>query len=209
MDRRGFMGLMGVALAGAVGCRSNPSAEVINDNRKDMVGTTAAGAETYKPLIDESLGKLLARHSTASGVQPTAAGPAPAKRICFVGLENKSSEELGDFKEQIIQIIDTKINNSGVFMQISSRYAAAGLQSARLRPDELFIPANQRKFLTVMESQGQPFDYLLFATVTSGTTQGNGQRQKDYMLTLELVDIRTGSPDKESATLRKGYRDGH
>ena len=209
MDRRGFMGLMGVALAGAVGCRSNPSAEVISDNRKDMVGTTAAGAETYKPLIDESLGKLLSRHSTASGVQPAAAGPAPAKRICFVGLENKSSEELGDFKEQIIQIIDTKINASGVFMQISSRYAAAGLQSARLRPDELFLPANQRKFLTIMESQGQPFDYLLFATVTSGTTQGNGQRQKDYMLTLELVDIRTGSPDKESATLRKGYRDGH
>lgn len=205
MDRRGFLGLMGAVLAGSAGCRSNPSAEVITDNRKDMVGTTAAGAETYKPLIDESLGKLLARHATVGGVQ-TVSGPAPAKRICFVGLENKSSEELGDFKEQIIQIIDTKINTSGVFMQVSNRYASAGLQKARLRPDELFIPANQRKFLQIMESDGQPFDFLLFATVTSGTTMGNNTKQKDYMLTLELVDIRTGSPDKESATLRKGYK---
>ena len=60
-----------------------------------------------------------------------------------------------------------------------------------------------------MENQGQPFDYLLFAVLTSGTTQGNGQSQKDYMLTMELVDIKTGHFEKENATLRKGYHRGH
>lgn len=205
MDRRAFFGLTGLALTGLAGCRSGPSAEVISHDKKDMVGTTAAGAETYKPLIDESLGKLLARHSAATGVQAVG-GPAPSKRICFVGVENKSSEELGDFKEQITQIIDTKINNSGVFMQISSRFAAAGMQKARLRPDELLIRDNQRKFSQIMETDGQPFDFLLFATLTSGTTMGNNTKQKDYMLTLDLVDIRNGTSDKESASLRKGYK---
>ena len=39
-----------------------------------------------------------------------AAEAVPAQcRICFVGVENKSAEELGDFKEQIYQQIDTQI----------------------------------------------------------------------------------------------------
>ena len=28
---------------------------------------------------------------------------------------------------------------------------------------------------------------------------------RDYLLTLELVNIQTGEPDKEHATIRKGY----
>lgn len=204
MDRRRFLGLVGSSCAAAVGCRSKPVGEVLAPDKKDMVGSTAAGAETYKPLIDGALGKLLARQG--GGLQPASApGPAP-KRICFVGLENKSSEELGDFKEQIIESIDTKINTSGAFAQVSRRFTEAGLREARMRPDELFIPANQRKFLAIMESQGQPFDYLLFATVTSGTTRTSDATQKDYTLTLELVNIQTGTPDKESASLKKGYR---
>ena len=53
--------------------------------------------------------------------------------------------------------------------------------------------------------QGQPFDYLLFAKLTSGTTRENHDYQRDYELTLELVDIRSGEQDKQSAMLSKGY----
>ena len=52
---------------------------------------------------------------------------------------------------------------------------------------------------------GQPFDYLLYAKLTSGTTNQNGDYQRDYLLTLELVNIHNGEFDKESARLRKGY----
>ncbi len=206
MDRRRFFSVIGTSCAGfasLMGCRGQQTGEVMKDNKKDLVGSHAAGAETYKPLVDEALGKLLARQN--AGLQPVSA-PAPApKRICFVGLENKSSEELGDFKEQLVEVIDTRINTSQVFTQISRRFTEAGLREARMRPDELFLPANQRKFLAIMESQGAPFDYLLFASVTSGTTRSNDTTQKDYLLTLELVNIQTGTPDKESASLRKGY----
>ena len=170
-----------------------------------MVGSHSAGAETYKPLIDESVGKLLARHS--QGVQPASYnpnGPQPL-RICFVGVENKSIEELADFKEQIYQAIDTRITQSGTFQTVSRRFVDAGLQQARLRPDMLFIPQNMRDFSAAMERQGQPFDYLLYATLTSGTTRDNRDYQRDYLLTLEMVSIRDGSNDKESAELSKAY----
>ena len=55
------------------------------------------------------------------------------------------------------------------------------------------------------EQMGQPFDYLLFASITSGTTCNNDKFQRDYLLTLETVNIQTGEPDKESATIRKAY----
>ncbi|WP_020471870.1 hypothetical protein [Zavarzinella formosa] len=209
MDRRGFFGSVGTTMLGSMmlaGCRSGPSGEVLTDDKKDLVGSTAAGAEIYKPLIDEALGKLVAKQSTITGVQPAGAG-LPRKRICFAGLRNKSSEELGDFKDQIVDILDTKINGSGVFQQISSEYVKSGLVAAGLRFDQLFQPESQRKFLAVMESQGQPFDYFLFASVNSGTTPGaGGVTQKDYQLSLELINIKTGEMEKESASMRKAYR---
>jgi hypothetical protein len=57
----------------------------------------------------------------------------------------------------------------------------------------------------VMEQQGQPFDFLLYATLTSGTTRENQNYQRDYLLTMEMVNVRTGEYDKQSATLTKGY----
>ena len=62
-----------------------------------------------------------------------------------------------------------------------------------------------RMFVGLMEQQGQPFDYLLFAKLTSGTTRENRNYQRDYDLTLELVNIHTGEQDKQLATLSKGY----
>ena len=210
MDRRRFlgksvMGILGLGVLSQGGCRNRQTAQVMQPGEASMVGSHAAGAETYKPLIDQAVGRLLARHS--HGIQPAsfnAGGPAPM-RICFVGVENKSSEELGDFKEQIYELIDTQIAQSGVYTMTSRRYVAAGLRQSRLRPDELFIPANTRAFAAVMEQLQQPFDCLLYAKITSGTTRSNKDYQRDYLLTLELVDMRDGSYDKESALLRKGY----
>lgn len=207
MDRRAFFVVAWGGLASgvsAIGCRCTQTGHVMKCDEKDMVGSHAAGSEVFKPLIDEAVSKLLARQNVVP-----AGGVPGGKSICFVGLENKSSEPLGDFKDQITQIIDTDINQSGSFHQISSRFVEAGLKTARLRPDELFVPANQRTFRTVMEQQGQPFDYLLFATLNSGTTQNNANSQKDYMLTFELVNLQTGVADKESAMIRKGYRKSH
>jgi hypothetical protein len=198
--------LVGVALLG--GCRGQQYARVVQPGEREMVGSHQAGGETFKPLVADSVAKLLGRHS-AIPAQPVAypGGQLPPgpKRICFIGVENKSAEEIGDFKEQIYECIDSKILESGTFQSVSRRYVDAGLRETRLRPDQLFIPANMRMFQGYLEQQGQPFDFLLYATLTSGTTRENKNYQRDYLLTLELVEVATGQYDKQSAEISKGY----
>ncbi len=210
MLRRHFLsfGVVGFAsLSLAAGCRNKQHARVIKPGEDEMVGSHAAGTETFKPLVDESVAKLLARHCEpgAQTVSYDGEFAPPVKRICFIGVENKSSEEIGDFKEQIYELIDSKIVDSRVFQPVSRRYVDAGLQETRTRPEQLMIPEHMRTFAAYLEQQGQPFDYLLFAKITSGTTRENKEMQRDYLLTLELVDVRTGDFDKQSAEISKGY----
>lgn len=193
-------------IACSLGCRGHQYGHLLNHTDEDMVGSHAAGAAVYHPLIDEAVAKLLARQAvTVHPVGHSESPVVPVKRICFVGVENKSIEELGDFKDQIYQQIDAKIVESSGFDAVSRRYVQEALRVSRLRPDSLFIPDNMRTFTAVLEQHGQPVDYLLYATVTSGTTQNNHSKQRDYTLTLELVDVHSGSYDKQNATIRKGY----
>jgi hypothetical protein len=197
-----------VVVGVAAGCRSKQHARVIQPGEKEMIGSHQAGTETFRPLIDQAVAKLLGRHCEMPTAMAAYSGeqvlPAP-KRICFIGIENKSAEEIGDFKEQIYQCIDAKILESGTFQLVSRRFVEAGLRETRLRPDELFVPAGMRSFSAFMEHQGQPFDYLLYATLTSGTTRDNRDYQRDYLLTLDLVNVNTGQYDKQTAELSKGY----
>ena len=90
---------------------------------------------------------------------------------------------------------------------ISKRYVNAALREARLRPDQLFIPGNRRTFAAILESQGEPVDTMLFPKLTSGTTPSAGVTQRNYLLTLELVDLKSGYSKKFSSdALRKEYR---
>ena len=89
---------------------------------------------------------------------------------------------------------------------INRRLVETGLRETRMRPDSLFVHANMQEYAAVMHQMGKPFDYLLFAKITSGTTQDNKNNyQRDYQLTLELINVHTGQYDKQMATVRKGY----
>jgi hypothetical protein len=94
---------------------------------------------------------------------------------------------------------------NGKFEAVSRRMVDSALIETRLRPDSLLVPGNMQLFSSVLQRQGQPIDYLLYATLTSGTTERNSSSQRNYLLTMELVDTRTGSYKKEQAEIRKGY----
>lgn len=196
-----FLGFM--ALLSIPGCKYQ-HAHLIKPQAENMVGSHAAGAEVFDPLVEEAIAKLLARQTQFPANTDPSLGLAP-KSVCFVGVENKSAEELGDFKEQLYQQIDAHIGSSDAFAPLSRRMVDAALRETRLRPDSLMVPSNQRLFAEVLEREGSPIDYLLFATLTSGTTKNNGSSQRDYLLTLELVDLHTGTYQKEMAEVRKGY----
>jgi Peptidoglycan-synthase activator LpoB len=214
MQRRVFVGQIALQFAAAggllaTGCKGTQYARVIKPGEREMVGSHQAGQETFRPLIDEAVGKLVARHSAAPQMQQVSTGPEllppPRMRVCFVGVENKTAEEIGDFKEQIYESIDSRLLECSTCTSISRRFVEAGLRELRLRPDQLFVPDNLQMFVGLMHQQGQPFDFLLFAKLTSGTTRDNRDYQRDYELTLELVNIHTGEQDKQSAMLSKGY----
>jgi hypothetical protein len=198
-------------IANVAGCRNRQKARVLSEADKDMVGSHTAGAETWKPLIDESVCRLLAKSASTvhQASHTTISGDGTATRsVCFVGIENRSSEEIGDFKEQIYEHIDSLISQDPQFRMISRRYVEAAMSECRCRPETLVLPAKQRELQMALERAEQPFDYLLFASITSGTTTSNGDYQRDYLLTLELLDIHTGESQKDSAMLRKGYTKG-
>ena len=126
-------------------------------------------------------------------------------RICFLGVENKSIEDLGDFRETLYEQIDQRILHSGNFQPVSKRFVDAGLQAANLRPDEVLMPQNMRILTERMEQMQQPFDFVLYAKVTSGTTRSNANYEREYLLTLEMVNVHNGQYAKESATIVKKY----
>jgi hypothetical protein len=191
-----------------IGCRGKQHAHVLKSDDRDMVGSHTAGAETWKPLIAESVGRLLAK--SCSTVQQASHSTIDAngmgvRTICFVGVENSSAEEIGDFKEQMYEQIDSLITQDPHFRVISRRYVEAAMAECRCSPQSLLIPAKQRELQMRLERDDQPFDYLLFARVTSGTTNSNRDYQRDYSLVLELLNIHTGESLKDFAELRKGY----
>lgn len=188
--------LLAALAAGLSGCAKG--GRLMGESEEDLVGARRAGAATYDRLIEQATSKILDRQS-ASG-----AGFRRAK-VAFIAVENKSAEELGDWKEHIYHVIDTVIETSERYDPISQRYIEAGLRETGLRPDQLFIPKHMRQFAQVLETQGQPVDYLLYATLTSGTTSGVAVRQRDYTLTMEIVHIASGRYDKETARIRKEY----
>lgn len=193
-------------LAICCGCRGKQYAHVLDRDDADMVGSHEAGAETWKPLIDESVAKLLGRAcSDVQTVSYVGPGGNAVRTVCFVGVENRSSEEIGDFREQIYEHIDSQVGQAPHIQMISRRYVEAAMQECRCRPDLLVLPEKQRELQAALERVDQPFDFLLFAQITSGTTRSNKDYQRDYLLTLELLDIHSGVSLKESATLRKGY----
>jgi hypothetical protein len=197
--------LVCLGLLAGIGCRGYSYGHLIKNNQPDMVGSHTAGAEVFNPLIDESVARLLGAQDQRNPPMPGLDGAPVPRTVCFVGVENKSAEDLGDFKDQIYEQIDTQITRSTSFRVLNRRVVDAALKETRMRPEDLFIKANMRLFTAILERDGQPVDYLLFAKLTSGSTERNSSTQRDYLLTLELVDTENGDQTKEQASVRKGY----
>ncbi|QEG41671.1 penicillin-binding protein activator LpoB [Roseimaritima ulvae] len=200
------------ALGISAGCAGRRYAHILKPGDTDLVGSHQAGSAVWNPLVDEAVAKLLSRCPT---VQPAAYQAAPGQlpppqpngpaTVCFIGIENKGIEELVDFKDQLYERIDSQINGNAGFRSISRRMVDAALLETRLRPDSLFVPHNRDVFAAALGRQGAPVDHLLYARITSGTTERNESTQRDYLLTLEMVDLHSGEYIKESATISKGY----
>ncbi|HLU38377.1 MAG TPA: penicillin-binding protein activator LpoB [Planctomycetota bacterium] len=175
-----------------------PTGRVKSDDESDLTGSTRAGAETFNRLIQESVDNLLQK--------PSAQRPAEDRlKIAFLGVENNGIEELLDWRDTLRQRIDEAVNRSGRYRNISDRFVKAALNETGLRPDDLYLPEKRRRFVQVLEANGNPVDFLLYASMNTGTTTAGRETQRDYLLTLELVDVENGESEKVNADVRKEY----
>lgn len=205
--------LIAVLLLGLVsgtGCRMGQTAKVMDPMEKSMVGSHNAGAEVFDPLVCSTTGQIIEALQNESVSVPIDEGNLQTrpgvKRICFLGIDNNTSEELGDFREHLYQTIDTEITNSNTCVCINRMAVEGALRDLRLRPNQLFDPINRQAFTQKLGALGQPFDYMLLGTVTSGTTIDNKDSQKNYKLVLECVNVNSGiTVAKRQADIRKQY----
>jgi hypothetical protein len=178
---------------------NKPKGRVKSGDEGDLVGSRTAGAETYNALIEDATRKLL---NAEAARFPEGA----VRKIAFVGIENRGAEELGDIRESTNQIIETVIFQAKRYDMIGQRYVSHGLQVTGMRAEDLFLKNGRDQFVSVLREQGQDPDYLLWAVYTTLSTQGEKESQRDYLLTLELVDARSGRlMQKETAKVRKAY----
>ena len=171
----------------------------MENSEQDVVGARRAGAATYDRLIEGAVQKLLGLHQASLN-------RVGKMKIAFLGIDSRGVEELGDWRDQIYELIDTSVNRSNVYRTVSDRFVKEALREARVTRDQLFLPKYRRAFLQALEAQKMPVDCLLFAKITTGSTRGEGVHQRNYMLTLEMVDVKTGWNDKVSQRIRKEYR---
>ena len=77
-----------IAIAGTTGCRGTQFARVIQPGQNEMVGSHQAGQETFRPLVDEAVIKLLGRHEASSTAvhRQVSTGPEllPPPKSCAV-----------------------------------------------------------------------------------------------------------------------------
>lgn len=189
---------LGTVLA-LTSCRA--TGRIKAETEGDIVGTRTAGAATYNQIIEEGVQKLLASHSAqAQGTERLT--------LAVMGIDNRGSEELGDWAGQLYEEIATSINASGRYRTVSQRMIDRALQVTNQRQEDLLLPAGRRKFISILEAESNPVQLLLFPKITTGTTDAGRKSQRDYLLTLELIDVTTGWDDRFSSKVRKEYREG-
>lgn len=191
-------GIFCLLAALAVGCTS-PSGRIKTEGEGDLVGSRTAGSATYERLIAETTRKLLDDEAPRVRSEGRAV-------VAFVGVENRSAEELGDMTESTYEMIDTVLVDSDVFTNVSRRYVDAALRETGQRPESLFLRDGRQRFLAELRANGVAPDYLIFAKYTSASTAGEGVSQRNYLLTLEMVSCDTGLiVAKETSKVSKEY----
>ena len=182
---------------------SAPKARIRHASEDSLVGDTRAGAVVYRNIVDQALKSLSDKHRQASGEQE---GFSKIK-VAFLGIDNNTNEELGTWRQQINDIVNRAVNESGDFLDISfDRFIKPALVQTGVRKEFLAIPAERRKLMEILEQGGNPVDAFLFASLTQGNTRSGELEQSDYVLTLELMNTADGSRMMAHGELSKEYQ---
>jgi hypothetical protein len=186
----------------AAGCQG-PSARVKTADEGTLVDVSRGGTETYEKLVYDGVTALLSEHRL------TLANAAEKPLVAFVGVENRSSEELGEFRASMNNEITTALVDSRYYSMISMRAVDAAKRESNIRSvDDLTVARPREAFMGVLNRDGKPPQYLLFGECTTKTSRGNAEKERTYELTLQLMDSSSGIiQSQKMVKVRKAYTD--
>lgn len=186
-----------IALIASTAC--SPSAWVKSEVEPTLVDRRRAGIEVIDALVRVADPLIRSQPAVAS-----AAGP---KVVAFVGIDNFSAEELSENQESLYEKLDTILSRQSSYTLLSRHYVESVLRSRGMRTSDLLLPAGRDEFAAVVRAEGLVPDVLIHGTLTSASSEGIAEREREYQLTLEWIDAYTGRQvAKESTRVRKGYR---
>ena len=190
---------LALALA-AAGCAGH-HARIKGEEEGTLVDVKRGGTETWKELVRKSVGELFAAN------RERFADEAERPSIAFVGVENRGSEELGEFRGAVNAEIATAVVNSGIYTAVSVRAVEAALRETGVREaSDLVVARHREAFLACLNRDGIAPKYLLFATATTMTSRGNREKERTYQLTLELMNSSSGQTvTQKLVEVRKAY----
>lgn len=183
--------LLTLACAGPVG-------RIKDDAETDKVGNRSAGAATFQRLIDGAVHGCWRRRRRRSGRPPSAsASPSStsrtsARRSCSTGATPCASASIrrstrrGGSATSATATCARRCAPPACARTTSTCPSGGASSCARSRP-------------TAIRSTSS------YATLSSGTTRDNAGAQRDYLLTLELVDVKSGEAVKVQEDVRKEY----
>ena len=199
MNRLTFL-LLAVAVASLTAC--TPRARIRGADEESLVGDRRAGAAVYRTVIDQALIEL----STKYRAQIRNDLDQSRIKVAFMGIDNRTNEELGAWRDQINDIINSALNESGDFLDISFEYyVVPALRRASVNKEDLVLPADYRRFAEVLEASGRPLDALLYGRLSQGDTRSGNLTQSDYLLTFELMNPLNGTRLNATGELSKEY----
>ncbi|MBI4879556.1 MAG: hypothetical protein HY812_07850 [Planctomycetes bacterium] len=176
----------------------SPAAWIKGEEEPDLVGADGGDIPVFDQLTLVT-NKLLANHRTATRAQGK-------MNVAFVGVENRSAEEIRDIREALYEVIDTILVNDQTYVPVNRRFVEEAMRATGQRPESLFLQSGREEFMAAVSREGVAPDYLLFAVVTTMTSTGVDEDQRNYQLTLELVDANSGvTVAKETDRVRKGF----
>jgi hypothetical protein len=180
-------------------CGSNQSARILDENEADLVDVDSAGAATFDKLVDPTVDKLLEPYKGEFA-------ELKVRRLAFVDLDNRTKEELADWRDHLIDLIEISINKRRAFKAVSVKAISVVLKEMGGPPvEQLVLPSKRREFAKILERDTAPVQYLLYGRLTRGGTKGANTRQADYLLTLELMNIETGESNTVGTKVRKEF----
>jgi hypothetical protein len=191
------------ALAGGASGCAGPSARVKGDDEGTLVDVKRGGTETYKALIRKGVEDVLEEHRLLL------AGAAEKPLVAFVGVDNKSSEELGEFRAAMNNEITTALVNTRYYTMLSMRAVDAAKRESGIRSiDDLATSRPREAFMAVLNRDGKPPQYLFAGEVTTMTSRGSREKERTYQLTLQMWDSSSGVVQTQKLVeVRKAYEE--